>query len=129
MKAVAGDALGKKISEALDSANVILVVVSQASIELKWLLFELNKVTVRMVKGECRVIPIVVEKVRLPPEVGGLLYADFTSSFEDGFQSVLTALQHEANRKAKEQGFWLKSGACAHNGFWRKGLLFGMERV
>jgi hypothetical protein len=62
-----------------------------------------------MVKGECRVIPIVIDKVKLPPEVGGLLYADFTSSFEDGLKKVLTALQYEANRTAKEQGVWSRA--------------------
>jgi hypothetical protein len=40
---VAGDPLAKKISEAVDSANVILVVVSEVSIQSRWLSFELNK--------------------------------------------------------------------------------------
>src|SRR4051794_15219003 len=73
---VAGDALGKKISEALDSARAVLVVASKISVDSKWLGFELNKATSRMVKGECRVIPVIAEECELPAEVGGLLYAD-----------------------------------------------------
>jgi hypothetical protein len=95
-KLIAGDPLGKTISEALDRASVVLVVVSKASVKSRWLSFELNKATERMVKGECRVIPVVIEKIELPAEVKGLMFADFTSSFKLGFKAVLTALQHEA---------------------------------
>jgi hypothetical protein len=94
---VAGDSLARNISDALDSARVVLVVVSKASIKSKWLSFEVNKATDRMVKGECRVIPAVVETVILPSEVGGLLYADFTSSFELGSRAVITALENEVS--------------------------------
>jgi hypothetical protein len=98
-KLIAGDVLGKTISEALDRASVVLVVVSKASVKSRWLSFELNKATERMVKGECRVIPVVIEKIELPAEVKGLMFADFTSSFKFGFKAVLTALQHEARAK------------------------------
>ena len=49
-KLIAGDPLGKTISEALDRASVVLVVVSKASVKSRWLSFELNKATERMVK-------------------------------------------------------------------------------
>jgi TIR domain len=104
-KLVAGDALGKTISEALDRASVVLIVVSKASVKSRWLSFELNKATERMVKGQCRVIPVVVEKIDLPAEVKGLMFADFTSSFKFGFKAVLTALQHEARRKLSDSSF------------------------
>ena len=110
---LAGDALGRKIGEALDNAKAVVVVVSKASITSRWLAFELNKATDRMIKGECRVIPVVIEKVELPPEVGGLLYADFTSSFETGVRAVITALKNEqaalrqkAKQKAIKRAFW-----------------------
>jgi hypothetical protein len=64
---VAGDSLGKKISEALDSARAVLAVASKASIESRWLEFEVNKATSRMVKGECRVIPVVIDKPNCRP--------------------------------------------------------------
>jgi hypothetical protein len=110
---VAGDSLAKKVSEAIDSARVVLVVVSRSSVKSSWLAFELNKATNRMVKGECRVIPAVIERVELPPEVGGLLYADFTSNFKLGLRALITALEsevstleHNARRNAIRGGFW-----------------------
>src|ERR1700687_3434075 len=103
---LAGDPLAQQISEALANANVVLVVVSSVSVKSKWLKFELNKATERMVQGHCRVIPVIKDKVDLPPEVRALLYADFTSSFTYGLRSVRTSLEHEANRKIQEHGFW-----------------------
>lgn len=113
---MAGNSLGKKISEALDGARVVLVVTSKASIKSNWLAFELNKATSRMIKGECRVVPVVIDKGKLPPEVGGMLYADFTSSFEFGFRAIITALENEVailereeRQKALKQGFWKRA--------------------
>jgi hypothetical protein len=103
---VVGDPLGERIAEALKTANVVLVVITHNSINSKWLRFELNLATERMVKGECRVIPVVVEDAPLPPEVIGLLYADFKSTFKVGIKSILTSLAFEASRFASKRGFW-----------------------
>lgn len=106
---VPGDPLAKKISDALDSARVVLVVVSSGSIASRWLSFELNKATDRMVKGECRVIPIIIEKVPIPPEVGGLLYADFTVDFDLALKGILTALEHEARASSWKHSLWSRA--------------------
>src|SRR5690349_15024290 len=54
-----GDSLARRLSEGVAHAPAVLVVVSKSSIESRWLAFELNKATERMVQGSCRVIPIV----------------------------------------------------------------------
>lgn len=120
---IPGDRLATKVSEALDSSNVVLVVVSAAAVKSKWLAFELNKATERMIQGRCRVIPVVIEKVSLPPEVMGLLYADFTTSFKFGFKSVLTALQHEATRKVSSSGFRAQAEVAASRVFGGKSYI------
>lgn len=94
----AGDALGAEIAKALSQARVVLVVVSSASVKSKWLRYELNLATGRMVKGECRLIPVVIGDVEPPPEVAGLLYADFRSKFSLGWRGMVTALQYERGR-------------------------------
>ena len=63
---IAGDPLPETIGKALQAAKVILVVVSEASVASKWLRYELNVATERMIKGECRVIPIVIDQTALP---------------------------------------------------------------
>jgi hypothetical protein len=102
---IAGDLLSQTISKALEAAKVILVVVSKASVKSRWLRYELNVATERMIKGECRVIPIVIDDSALPPEVIGLLFADCRKGLAQGIPSILTALKHEARRAALDYSF------------------------
>jgi len=104
-----GDALPNRISDALKSAVVVLVVVSSAAIKSRWLGFELNHATQKMVEGKCRVIPVVIEKVDLPSEVSGLLYADFTEDGESALAGIITALKHEARSRAINRAFWSRA--------------------
>jgi hypothetical protein len=96
----AGAALSQEIAKALQAAKVVIVIISPASIRSRWLKYELNLATERMVKGLCVVIPVVIADCDLPPEVTGLLYADFRKSFRSGVKSVLTSLRAEASRQA-----------------------------
>ena len=102
---VAGDPLPETVGKALEAAKVILVVVSEASVASKWLRYEVNLATERMVKGECRVIPIVIDDTPLPAEVRGLLYADCRNGLAAGFASIVTALEHEARRAEMDHSF------------------------
>jgi hypothetical protein len=102
---IAGDPLPESIGKALQAAKVILVVVSKASVASKWLRYELNIATERMIKGDCRVIPIVIDETLLPAEVRGLLYADCRKGLAAGMPSILTALKHESRRAEMEHSF------------------------
>jgi len=100
-----GDRLTETIADALAKAKVVIVVVSAASIRSRWLRFELNLAAERMVKGECRVIPVVIGDCAVPSSVDGLLYADFRTSFARGMKALMNALLHEANRAVAASGF------------------------
>ncbi|MFO0773350.1 MAG: toll/interleukin-1 receptor domain-containing protein [Nitrospiraceae bacterium] len=100
-----GDPLAENISKALISARVVLAVVSSSSAHSKWLRYELNLATERMVKGLCRIIPVLIDQAALPPEVSGLLYADCRDSLEKGCSTILDALHHESRRLAFEHSF------------------------
>ena len=102
---IAGDSLPESIGKALQAAKVILIVVSKASVASKWLRYELNVATDRMIKGECRVIPIVIDETPLPAVVRGLLYADCRKGLASGMPAILTALKHEARRADMEHSF------------------------
>lgn len=104
-----GDPLAKRVSEGVAQARAVLVVVSRAAIASKWLAFELNKATDRMVKGECIVIPIVIEEIKsLPAEVEGLLYADFSKSFKRQMQAVLKSLNNDVQKRITEHSFYAR---------------------
>jgi TIR domain. len=106
---IPGDRLSEKIAEALQDAKVVLVVVSKASVKSKWLAFELNLAAERMVKGTCRVIPVVIGDVEPPAAVQGLLFADFRRSFANGLKAILTALRYEAKQATRRAGFWAQA--------------------
>lgn len=78
---VPGDKLAESVSKALDSSSVVLVIVSSAAIKSKWLAFELNKATQKMIEGRCRVIPIIKEKAHLPPGSAGASVCRFHRFF------------------------------------------------
>jgi len=119
-----GDPLARSISEGLELAPAVIVVVSQASVQSRWLAFELNKATDRMVRGSCRVIPVVVDQVTPPPEVAGLLYADFSKSYDLSMQAVLRALNHDASQAAWQHSFQSRSEALLAEVFDGTGFSF-----
>ncbi|MCK4558645.1 MAG: toll/interleukin-1 receptor domain-containing protein [Calditrichia bacterium] len=119
---IVGDPIAEKISKAIEEARIVFVVVSKASIASKWLKYELNIATDRMIQGECRVIPVIKEKVELPPEVKGLLYADCTSGIKDGIRAILTALEHETRRRAWEI-FWRRAESLIEQIFEHTGYV------
>lgn len=123
---VPGDPLAKKIAEGVSEAKIVLVVVSPNSVNSKWLKYELNIATERMVKGDCRVIPLVIGDVEPPPEVRGLLYADFRESFARGFKSILTALLYEEGRAAATASFWLNAKRLVEKVFGSIGYSFSV---
>ena len=120
-----GDPLPQKISDGVASAAVVLVVVSEAATQSRWLKFELNHATQRMVEGKSRVIPVVIDKADLPAEVAGLLYADFTRGWATALKSVMTALEHEARARAVNGAFWSRAEQLLSDAFGTTGMVFG----
>jgi hypothetical protein len=101
---VPGDALAERLSDALAQSRVVAVVITPNSIASNWLKFELNKATEKMVKGECRLIPLLRGDVEPPNELKSLIYADFRKSFSTGMKAVLAALNAEASHALR--GSW-----------------------
>lgn len=104
-----GDPLAKSIGEAIAAARVVIVIISEESLRSNWVRYELNHAAELMIKGKCRLIPILIGAVEPPPEIRGILYADFRKSFKYGLDRVLDALQHECKRYASKMGFWFNT--------------------
>lgn len=120
-----GDALPQKISEGVATAAVVLVVVSATAVQSRWLRFELNHATQRMVEGKSRIIPIVIDEAEIPAEVAGLLYADFTKGWAMALKSILTALEHDARATAVNGAFWSRAEQLLSDVFGSTGAIFG----
>jgi hypothetical protein len=95
---IAGDYLPKKIGEAIEKSRVSIVIVSNNSLESGWVQHEISNALDHMIKGKMRLIPILTQDVKLPPELGGLVFADFRESFHHGLKQVLNALDHETSK-------------------------------
>jgi hypothetical protein len=91
---VAGESIAPKISVALSEASALIAVMSPASVDKPWVLRELSASLGRQLQShQIRVLPVVIEKCDLPPLIADIRYADFTESFEKGFNDLLAGLQ------------------------------------
>nr|BFD94125.1 hypothetical protein KitaXyl93_54850 [Kitasatospora sp. Xyl93] len=95
---LAGDPLPRKVSEGIRDAKVVIVVISATSVESNWLRYELNIAADFMIKRGLRLIPVVVDDVRLPPETEGLLHADMRKNIRGGIRKIMATLELEASR-------------------------------
>ncbi len=104
-----GDSIVTKISKAISTSKVIIIISSQAANNSNWLKYELNKATEMMIQGKTRLIPIVIDEAPMLPEIRSLLYADFRESYRFGIKGILTALQYEVNKNLINSSFWKQS--------------------
>jgi len=108
---IAGDYLPKTVGKAIETSKVSIIVLSRHSISSKWVQYEISQATSRMIKGQMRLIPVLIDDTVMPPELTGLVFVDFRKSFDEGLRKVSTALDHEASKYdlrkiTKEPTFW-----------------------
>lgn len=89
-----GDALPGRIANGIAGSSAMVVFISQAAIESRWLAYELQIGVKRMIEGHMAIIPALLEDVRVPTEISALLYADFVKKdYDDALRTVVTALE------------------------------------
>ena len=89
---VVGDSLSTVIESGLESCDYVIVALSKASLESGWVQKELRAAYSLELERERNVIvPVVLEKARLPLFLRDKKYADFSINFDEGLASVLTA--------------------------------------
>jgi hypothetical protein len=89
----AGDSLIDRIQQAITSAGAMLVILSKASVASEWCRKELSVGLIRELEEKrVVVVPVLKEDCDVPLFLRDKLHADFRTSFDDGFQSVLDAV-------------------------------------
>lgn len=92
-----GDSIVDRINEALTEARYVIVVLSPISITKSWLKRELNSTLMRQLAMEhVTLLPVLLEDCAIPPLLTDLKYADFRTSFDDGFTNLLAAVRSKA---------------------------------
>jgi hypothetical protein len=91
---IPGDAWLPQIEQAITSADFMLVFISAASLQSNWVRKEYEAAFQRQAKaGGTRLIPVLLERVALPPFLAAIQYVDLTESYLEGMQRLLRALQ------------------------------------
>lgn len=99
--AAPGDFLTSAIGAGLANASAVVVVLSQASVASRWVQYEIDTVFPRVVNGECRLVPLLIDAVAVPPKLSGLIYADFRTSRQAGYQGLAHGLGVEFRTKRR----------------------------
>lgn len=91
-----GDDIKKKIDDLLNSCDYLLFVASKHSSKSEWAPIEIQKA----LELKKKVLPIVIDDSRPPEIIKQILFADFSSSFEDGMDKLVRALKATRHNKA-----------------------------
>ena len=90
-----GDSLIDRIfTQGLAAADVIIVILSSNSVNSSWVKEELNTAAIRKIKGQCRIIPIVLDDVEVPSVLSDTVYLRIPncSSYNQEFQRILDGI-------------------------------------
>lgn len=91
-----GDSLVDKIFEdGIGQSDVVIVVLSENSINKKWVIEELNVATLRRIEGKARIIPIIINDfVTVPTSLNHLIRVRITDldNYEEEFNKILMAI-------------------------------------
>jgi predicted Zn-dependent protease len=92
----AGDSIVAGISDGLKNTDYMIVVVSQASMDSKWVQAELSAgLMEQLSKGGVTILPALVDDCAIPPLLRDRVYADFRTSYEHGLNQLTEVLAME----------------------------------
>jgi len=85
-----GMSIRESIESGMKNSDYLLIVLSKSSINKEWVKKELNAAfALEAEKKTNFILPVIVEKIKLPIFLKDKKYADFTNSFERGFDEII----------------------------------------
>ena len=92
-----GDSITGKINEGIGASDFLIVVLSHASVNSKWVREELNAATIRNIEEEKHafILPVLLEDCEIPTLLRDKRYANFADNAEQAFQELLEVVQLE----------------------------------
>ena len=104
-----GDSIIDRVQDAVDGSSALLVILSKASTASEWCKKELSAGLLRELEEKRVVVmPVMFEDCDVPVFARGKMFADFRTSFDDGFRSVVEGIAKVTNSsmaRAKEPNF------------------------
>lgn len=90
-----GESIPEKISQGLQDANFVIVILSENSVSSRWVEREWQTMFWREVeKGQVNVLPVLLQDCNIPELLKTKKYADFRGDFNYGLRNLLSALEH-----------------------------------
>lgn len=94
LKLRVGDNIQNKIGEGLESADLLIVVVSKNSFRSSWVQKEFSAIALQQIsKRERRIIPVKIDTSDVPSYLANRVYIDLSKNFEDGLERLVAAIQ------------------------------------
>jgi TIR domain len=87
-----GDSLPRKIEESIANSAWFGIVLSPDSIDSRWVRAELDLALTMEMEGRLSILPILHEPCEIPLSLRRKVWADFTSSYEEGLEALLGGL-------------------------------------
>lgn len=88
-----GDSIVQRINDGISSSNFLLVVLSNNSVNSKWVKEELNAATIKNINKKGAVIlPVLLEECEIPPLLSDKKYANFSTDSEFAYQELVEAI-------------------------------------
>lgn len=88
-----GDSLIQRIQEAIQDADALIVLLSNASVSSEWCKKELSAGLVReLEERRVVVLPAILDDCQIPLFLRDKLYADFRTDFDEGLKSTLQSI-------------------------------------
>jgi hypothetical protein len=89
-----------EINRGIEAADIVLLVVSRMSIKSQFVSEEMQKA----LELKKRVVLLIFEAVKLPPELENYEWVDFRGSFKKGLNNLINGAQ-ESKKKLPQEGF------------------------
>ena len=89
-----GDSIVQKVSEALKTNDILVVLLSKSSVSSSWVRRELNSALMEKLTGRAiTIIPVLIEKCEIPTIIKDILYIDMTEDYQIGLIELLNSLR------------------------------------
>lgn len=95
-----GDSIVQKIEDGLAKNDTLIILISPASVQSKWVKLELSNALMRQLNGQdVKIVPILIKEAEFPEALKDIHYIDFTQDFQVG---IIELIQFLAKRRTGE---------------------------
>ncbi|MFA6980519.1 MAG: toll/interleukin-1 receptor domain-containing protein [Ignavibacteriaceae bacterium] len=88
-----GDSIVDKVFEGIKASDSLIIVLSEVSVNSRWVKEELNTALMRRIsENDIKILPVMIETCDVPVPLNHIRYADFRENKEEGLALLLESL-------------------------------------